>query len=108
MPQVEIEISSGDIDVISVPVTTVSVTLLEGGGFLAGWSLRETTGAATATVEVTSGGNPVAEISLSSGGSDTQWLGDHGVEVNQDITMDVISGSVAGAFYVAYRKPWLS
>lgn len=101
MAGLEIEITVADVTVVSVPTTTAGQEIASGRCWLAGWSLRETTGAATAEVEFTSGGNPVGESSMIAGGSDTHWLGDHGIGVSGDVTLNVISGSVRGAVYVA-------
>lgn len=101
MAGLEIEITVANVAVVSVPTTTVSQLIAAGRCWLAGWSLRETTGAAPAQVEFTSGGSPVGESSMLANGSDTHWLGDHGIGVHGDVTLNVVSGSVRGAVYVA-------
>lgn len=53
-----------------------------------------------AIAELTSNGNPVAEISLPVGVTDTQTLGRDGVKVEGDITLTVIAGTFRGAIYV--------
>lgn len=106
MPEIDIDISIGDVQVISVPTTTVSQQIIQGKCWLAGWSFRETTGAAAASCHFTSGGNFVGAIALAQGASDTRWLGEHGVRIPQDVELVVDSGSVEGAVYVAFEKAW--
>lgn len=55
---------------------------------------------AAASAEITSGNNPIAEITIPVGGSDTKWFGSRGVEVRSDVTLTVLSGSFRGAVYV--------
>lgn len=104
MTDIDVEITVANVTVISVPVTATSQEIASGRVWLAGWSLRETTGAAAASVEFTSGGNPIGESSMISGGSDTNWLGANGVIINGDVTLNVITGSVKGAVYVAIGR----
>lgn len=100
MASVDIEIAVGELTVISVPATNAGGQIVAGPVHLAGWSLRETTGAAVAEVEFTSGGNPVGESSMTAGGSDSRWFGMPGLAVSSDITLSVAAGSVKGAVYV--------
>lgn len=55
---------------------------------------------AVAIAEITSGGNPVAEIALPVGSVDTEWFGTQGLKVRSDVTLNVLSGSFRGAVYV--------
>lgn len=52
-----------------------------------------------AVAEITSGGNPVAEISIPVGATDTQWMSDGGIRLPSDLTLSVLSGSFRGAVY---------
>jgi hypothetical protein len=105
MATVDIEISVSDVQLISIPADTASELILPSSGWFAGFSLRETTGAAVATVRFTSGNNIVAVVQLAAGASANQWFGDHGFYVGQDVTMNVLAGSVEGAVYAAWAKP---
>lgn len=104
--EIDVDISAGEVRVISVEATTANKTVVQGMSWLAGWSLRESTGAATASCHFESGGNLVAMVSLASGGADTQWIGGHGVKCRQDITLVIDSGSVEGAVYAVFEKAW--
>jgi hypothetical protein len=97
---IEVEITVSHVSVISIPATAATEVLCAGRCRLAGWSLRESTGAATATVEFTSGGNPVGELQLGDGESDTQYMGDTSIHMPSDLTLNVIAGSVVGAVYL--------
>lgn len=54
---------------------------------------------AVAIMEITSGGNPVAEISLPVGASVTNYMGGNGVGVLSDLTANVISGAFRGSIF---------
>jgi hypothetical protein len=79
-----------------------------GAQLVMGWSLRETTGAATATVEVFDGqdttGQLLASISLNPGQSIRDWLGPGGLETDIGVFVSVLSGSVRGAIWVRLRE----
>lgn len=62
-------------------------------------SISATPVGAVAVAEITSGGNPVAEISLPVGGVDTQYFGGGGIVLRSDLTLSVLSGSFRGAIY---------
>lgn len=100
----DVEIAVVRVTAISIPTTTTVQEIVSGRCWLAGWSLRETTGAAPAQVEFTSGGNPVAESSMLANASDTHFVGNNGVIIASDVTLNVISGSVRGAVYVAIGR----
>lgn len=100
MPELDIDVILGSTVVVSVPTTTTNQHIASAPCWLVGWSLRETTGAATAEVELSSGGNPIGESSIGNGGSDTRIMSGMGVLVRSDITLTVISGSVRGAIYI--------
>ena len=105
MVEMDVEIGHGEVTFpVPIPVTTVSQVLISGAVGLVGWSLRETTGAAVATVEFVDGGSAggtiIGEVSLAAGASDTEPVSDKGVLARQGIYMRVIAGSVTGAIYV--------
>ncbi|HVD03182.1 MAG TPA: hypothetical protein VNF75_03480 [Candidatus Dormibacteraeota bacterium] len=88
---------------IPVPTTSSSEVLAGGRYVFYGFSLRETTGAAAATVDIYDGGGTggtlVAALDLAQGASDQLWLGDNGVLMVQGIYLSVVAGSVRGAVY---------
>jgi hypothetical protein len=102
MTEIDIDISLGGVKVLPVPVTAQDLGLLQGRGELCGWSLRETTGAATATVELQDGGNPLGEIQMAAGAVSNAWFGNPGVEIRSQIFLHVVAGSVTGAVYARY------
>ncbi|HRC64971.1 MAG TPA: hypothetical protein PLB86_07250 [Dermatophilaceae bacterium] len=72
-------------------------------GRLAGWSVRETSGAAPAIVRFLDGpgGDGVAEIALPAGQGSTLWLLPGGVSLTYGLSVQVVQGAVSGAVYVA-------
>lgn len=52
-----------------------------------------------AIAEITSGGNPVAEIALPLGQAQTVFVGVHGVKLSSDLTLSILSGTFRGAVY---------
>ena len=63
-------------------------------------SITATPVSAVAIAEITSGSNPVAEISLPIGIVDTHFFGSGGIRLQSDVTLTVLSGSMRGAMYV--------
>lgn len=88
---------------IPIPTTTADKALCNRVCLFCGWSLRETTGAATATVEfeasASTTGPQVGEQQLASGGTGSQFLGTEGVLCEAGLLLHVISGSVTGVAY---------
>lgn len=73
------------------------------GGRLRGWALRETTGAAGATVELRDGGpagDLVAPINLDPGETCRDWFGGGGISYTNGLFLVRLSGSVDGALYL--------
>lgn len=100
MPELDIDVMIGSTDVVSVPTTAIGQHIASAPCWLVGWSIRETTGAAIAEIELSSGGNPIAESSVGDGGSDTHIMSGMGIRVQSDITLTVIAGSIRGAIYI--------
>lgn len=78
-------------------------------GALMGWSLRESTGAATALVEVRVGnsdnaadasGALIVTIKLAAGESTRDWFGDSGIGFGAGLIVHLVSGAVVGAVYL--------
>jgi hypothetical protein len=101
MTEIAIEISASDVEAISIPVTGIDVPVDVGPVRLSGWCIRETTGAAIASVQLLSGGNIIAPIGIPSGGTHALWMGKDGLHVRQNIRLHVIAGSVEGTIYVS-------
>lgn len=78
-----------------------------GDWYLAGWSLRETTGAAVAQVDLIDGGDAngvmVGSIALAAGGAITATMGGHLLVIRSGLFLAVNAGSVTGALWVADR-----
>lgn len=98
--EIDVEITWGELQVISLPSPAVSNQLIAGKTRLVGWSLRETTGAAAASVNFTSGGNVIATAALASGTSDNHYPPGGGIVASSDISIAILAGSVTGAVYV--------
>ncbi len=83
---------------------TADTVLFTGITHWRGYSVRENTGSAAARVEIFDGhdntGTLIGAICLAQGTSDHQNFGDDGVYCRQGIFVNVITGSVRGAFYI--------
>lgn len=90
--------------VASVPVAgaTVLVQCIAAGTVGATYSVTLTASpvGAVAIAELTSGGSPVAEVSLPVGGHETVSLMPSGIDLHGDLSLSVLSGSFRGAVYV--------
>lgn len=91
---------------ITTPTTTSSA--IHGGATIVmGWSLRETTGAASAVAEIYDGndttGQLITTISMTSNESTRDWLGPNGVECSRGIYVAVVSGSIKGTVWARLR-----
>lgn len=88
---------------LSFTARTADKSLSNTAVLLVGWSIRESTGSAVATVELEGNqgtGDPhVGEIQLASGASETKFLGDEGVLCEGGLNLHVIAGSVSGCVY---------
>jgi len=96
---VEIDISAADVQSIILPASAGPNQLISGPAQLAGWSIRETTGAASAAVHITTGGNLVAAIGVGAGLSDSHYIGSDGIACPQGISVTVVSGTIEGVVY---------
>lgn len=87
---------------VSIP-TGQSGVVLGGPLLLFGWSLRESTGAAPAQLDVYDGadqtGQPVATVTLAAGESTRDWLGLPGLYCRRGVFVNAVAGSVAGAVW---------
>lgn len=97
---IAIEVEWGAETPVSVPVTTVGGKIVNGGGRITGWSFLESTGAAAASLIITSGGNIIGAVGIGSGLSSTSHFGDLGITFAQDLTIVVSAGSIEGCVYV--------
>lgn len=89
-----------------VPASGASRAFVLAGDFLiGGWSFLETTGAATATLELLDGdgnsGTTVAVISLAAGGSMSFHAPGRGIEVRSGLWLNAVAGSVRGSIWCA-------
>lgn len=88
----------------SVPVTGSGQQASAVDNVVAGYALRETTGAATALVVLRDGrdtfGDELIGISLAQGESVRDWFGARGPTFDEGVYVDVVSGSVAGALFL--------
>lgn len=99
-----------DIEVVQLaPVRAQPLTgPVRGRCILFGYSLRETSGAAVATVQFLNGadatGLEVAGIQLQPSGATRDWFGPQGIDTDVGI-WPVVTGAVAGAFYAWIPRP---
>lgn len=81
-----------------------SVRVSSSAGTLAGFSLRETTGAAPAVVELRDGndnaGALVSVVTLAAGESVRDWFGGDGPSFDYGLVVVRVSGNVDGAVYL--------
>lgn len=104
---------TGDLTAIITTAPVLALSVPEGASgvvvgravALYGWSLRETTGAAAAQLDVYDGlgdgGQLVATVALAAGGSDALALSGPGVTCLRGLFVQAVSGSVAGSLWVA-------
>jgi hypothetical protein len=82
-------------------------SIVTGDVYLAGWSLRETTGAAVAQLDLVDGGDSggviVASIALAAGDSKVATFGGHLLTIQNGLFVAVNAGSVTGALWFADR-----
>lgn len=75
--------------------------------WVAGWSLLETTGTASAQLSVydghDDGGVPVAQVPLSAGQGTRDFFGGHYLSIKVGLFVIADSGSVSGTLYLADR-----
>lgn len=93
---------------IAVPVTAVPVPCqLQGSQLIGGWSFIETTGAASATLQLVDGGSAqgtvLAEIGLSPGQSVRDLAPGDGLLLQTGLFINVTAGSVRGAVWMEHR-----
>lgn len=85
------------------PATTGTVIVVQGRGTLKGWAVKETTGAATATLNVWDGTTNVslllAPVNLSANESSREWFGELGISFTRGLLVEVTAGSVSGALW---------
>lgn len=98
----------GRVRAVPVPATSKSIKIVSRRAVLMGWSLRESTGSAKATVEIIDGSsandNLMASIAIASGGDDRIGLGPLGICADGGIYLSVLSGSVTGAIWVSVEE----
>lgn len=86
---------------------TADTSVSRNAGTLFGYSVRETSGAAAATIVLRDGlddtGELLAEIALPAGGSATVWLGPQGVAFVNGLHAQLVAGAVEGAVYLNGR-----
>jgi hypothetical protein len=89
---------------IQIPTTAVSVAVVGKACLLVGWSFEETTGGATAALEVRAGdstsGAFVAGVALASGGASTDATCNEGILCESGVGVTRLSGSFKGAVWV--------
>lgn len=86
---------------------TTDTPIIATQAVILGWSVSETTGAASASFRWVDGrdvnGTPASGIvNLLANESDTEALGDLGIECRRGVFLDVRSGSVEGVVYVVF------
>lgn len=93
------------------PITVAgggSQVSIGGNHLIMGWSLRETTGAAGAVVDIFDGqdatGQILATLSLVASESTRDWLGPDGIETDIGVFVRVNSGAVSGAVWIRERE----
>lgn len=103
MSALDIEITVGSVRALPVPAGTAAITVVQAGCWYYGGTFQETTGAAPATVVITSGGNFVDAFDLPQSTTLTHWFGPMGIRVEAGITVTVTPGAVQGAVYAGFE-----
>jgi hypothetical protein len=90
-------------EIIDMPTTTASVSLITRSGVLYGWSFKETTGSAAASLALVDGTaentQGIVSINLLANESTRDLGGQPGIWVNSGVYCHVLSGSVSGKIY---------
>lgn len=94
---------------VSMPATVAGNTFTMGPVRLMGWSLKETTGAATAAFELYDGndvtGQSLAPVTLQANESIRDWFGATGIICERGLFINVTSGSVRGTLFMKLLQP---
>ena len=80
--------------------TIQDTTLITGAGVFLGWSLRETTGTASADIRIQDIATDLAVCRLASGASETEGPFTDGVPLRNTVKIHVDAGSVQGVVWV--------
>lgn len=95
---------SGPARPVPVPATTASRLIYGRGAVVMGWSFVESTGAATARVNLYNGhdatGTLVVPISLLAAESTRDYLSPAGVYFDSGVWLEVVTGSITGSVWV--------
>lgn len=76
------------------------------GGFvvLYGWAIRETSGSATAQLDIYNGaqasGDDIISIALAAGQSTREWFGPQGLELQIGYYPNLVSGAITGSVFI--------
>lgn len=86
----------------SYPLSGASQALVTAPGRYVGFSIRETTGAATAVVRLwdnasAASGTSLEEISLAAGESAREYYGDGGIRTTFGVYVQIVSGAIVGS-----------
>lgn len=98
----DIDVTIGEVEAIQVGNLLGNINLVSGNVVLYGWSIRETSGAAVASVDIASGSPLVASIGMSAGSGSVEWFGPLGVACPGGVQIIANAGSWTGAVYLAY------
>lgn len=80
----------------------VAISAIVGGGAvdITVYGVAPATGA---YAQINDGGQILGESAMAPGLSDSQYLGDHGIDIMNEIVLHVISGTIEGVIYARYR-----
>ena len=95
---------SGPVRSIPIAATGANMPIVKRKAELVGWSFVETTGAASAAVDIIDGGDangaPIATITLNASESVRDTIGSPGILAKSGVFLKVVSGSVRGAVWL--------
>lgn len=99
---------------LSRPLVTdnpfVSKQLDNSAGRIVAWSFRETSGAASATIELYDGSSPagvlLATLTLTQAQSQQDWFGHHGIPYRGGLYLSVVAGTVKGQIHSVLESEW--
>lgn len=107
----QVRAAAGALYVTSIDVGALSADkiLFPSAAYLVGWSLRESSGAAAAAVELrdgdTTGSTMLASLGIGAGLSSTQHLGVSVLPIRARLLGHVVSGAVVGAVWIGWPGP---
>ena len=107
-PQVITDVREEPARHVEWTLSSASSTVIDTAATVYGWSATETSGSATAAVDIYDeaghAGVPVLPIRLASGESAEAWYGPNGIRFRNAVHINVTSGAARGSVFFHYHR----